>query len=149
MSLPFLLEIGAEEIPDWMIPGALANLQTLFEETLSKAGVSTQSVRVDATPRRLTLRAEGLPDVILKIYFPKTMYWTARIGPRFIRPIRWIVALLGDEVVPFELAGVRPGKVSRGHRILGQSAVPVTHESYERVLCENFVILSAAERREK
>ena len=62
MSVPFLLEIGTEEIPDWMIPGALDNLRTLFEETLSKAGVSAQSVRVDGTPRRLVLRAEGVPE---------------------------------------------------------------------------------------
>ena len=52
MSVPFLLEIGTEEIPDWMIPGALDNLRTLFEETLSRAGVPAQSVRVDGTPRR-------------------------------------------------------------------------------------------------
>src|SRR5258705_9314565 len=62
MSLSFLLEIGAEEIPDWMIPGALENLRSLFEETLAKAGLSAQSVRVDGTPRRLVLRAEGLPE---------------------------------------------------------------------------------------
>ena len=60
MSLPFLLEIGTEEIPDWMIPGALENLRALFEEALAKSGISAQSVRVDATPRRLVLRAEGL-----------------------------------------------------------------------------------------
>ena len=49
------------------------------------------------------------PVVIPKIYFPKTMYWTGKGGPRFIRPIRWIVALLGEDIVPFELAGVRSG----------------------------------------
>ena len=43
-GLPFLLEIGAEEIPDWMIPGALENLRTLFEETVAKAGMPAQSV---------------------------------------------------------------------------------------------------------
>ena len=62
MSLRFLLEIGVEEIPDWMIPGALDNLRSLFEETLAKAGVPAQSVRVDGTPRRLVLRAEGVPE---------------------------------------------------------------------------------------
>ena len=48
--------------------------------------------------------------MILRLYFPKTMYWTGKGGPRFIRPIRWIVALLGEEIVPFELAGVRPAR---------------------------------------
>src|SRR5205809_2968816 len=62
MSLRFLLEIGVEEIPDWMIPGALENLRSLFEEMLAKAGVPAQSVRVDGTPRRLVLRAQGVPE---------------------------------------------------------------------------------------
>ena len=44
------------------------------------------------------------------------MYWTGREGVRFIRPIRWIVALLDDQVIPFEMAGVRSGNTTRGHR---------------------------------
>jgi glycyl-tRNA synthetase beta subunit len=55
MSLPFLLEIGTEEIPDWMIPGALGSLRTQLEGL----GITA---RMDATPRRLVARAEGLPD---------------------------------------------------------------------------------------
>src|SRR5689334_23486300 len=62
MNLPFLLEIGVEEIPDWMIPGALENLRSLFEEALAKPSVAPQSVRTDGTPRRLTLRADGMPE---------------------------------------------------------------------------------------
>src|SRR5579884_2906548 len=58
MALPFLLEIGTEEIPDWMIPGALESLHLLFEKT----GIPHETVRLDATPRRLVLRAEGLPE---------------------------------------------------------------------------------------
>ena len=55
MSLPFLLEIGTEEIPDWMIEGALASLKSQLEGL----GIAAQ---MDATPRRLTARAEGLPE---------------------------------------------------------------------------------------
>jgi glycyl-tRNA synthetase beta chain len=212
VSLPFLLEIGTEEIPDWMIPGALESLHLLFE----KAEIPHETVRLDATPRRLVLRAEGLPerqadseerilgpsksapaqavggfarkqgvapdelatestpkgeyyvfvkkvagratkdilaeslaDMILKIYFPKSMYWAGKNGPRFIRPIRWIVALLGAEIVPFELAGVRSGALSAGHRRLGSPEIAVTVEDYERRLRDHFVILSAEERRQK
>ena len=76
------------------------------------------------------------------------MYWTGKDGPRFIRPIRWIVALLGDEVVPFEIAGVKSGNVTSGHRILGAAQIPVTIENYEQKLRENFVIISADEREE-
>ena len=212
MSLPFLLEIGAEEIPDWMIPGALENLRLLFE----KLEIPHESVALDATPRRLVLRAEGLParmadteervtgpaksapskavagfarkqgvkaedlsiettakgeyysflkkvpgravkdilaealpGVILGIYFPKTMYWTAKNGPRFIRPIRWLVALLGDEIVPFEIAGVRSGALTSGHRRLGAREIVVTTADYAERLRDHHVTLSAAERREK
>jgi len=205
MSLPFLLEIGTEEIPDWMIPGALGSLH----DQLEGLGIAAQ---VDATPRRLTARADGLPErlpdseervtgprktapekavegfarkqgitpadlsiegeyytylrktagrkmidvlaeslpgIILKIAFPKTMYWTGKSGPRFIRPIRWIVAMLGSDIVPFELAGVQSGDETNGHRRLGLAHIPVTIEDYEQTLRENFVILSADERRKK
>ena len=60
MSLPFLLEIGTEEIPDWMIVPALNNLQDMFQTLLDQHGLGGKVVRVDATPRRLVLRAEGL-----------------------------------------------------------------------------------------
>lgn len=222
--LPFLLEIGTEEIPDWMIPPALEQLRQLFlnllnEQRLSGDGVE---VRVEATPRRLVLEAanvperqpdseewvlgppktaafrdgvptaaaegfarkmgvavsqlqirqtpkgeylgyskriEGrparvilpaaLPDLILSIHFPKTMYWTGKGGPRFIRPIRWLVAMLGDQVTEFELAGVRAGDVSRGHRLLGSDQVRVAPANYREALRENYVLVAAAERRER
>jgi glycyl-tRNA synthetase beta chain len=91
--------------------------------------------------------AEALPGVILGIYFPKTMYWTAKNGPRFIRPIRWIVALLGDETVPFEIAGVHSGNLTAGHRSLGAREVVVTPADYVERLRDHYVILSAEERR--
>ena len=91
-----------------------------------------------------------MPATILGIQWPKTMYWTGgKTGPRFIRPIRWIVALLGDEVIPFEIAGVKSGSVTRGHRKLGSFGIPVTFANYESELRKNFVILSADERRHK
>ena len=78
------------------------------------------------------------------------MYWVGgKTGPRFIRPIRWIVALLDDQVIPFEIAGVKSGNVTRGHRQLGSSSIPVTIETYEAELRKNFVILSSHERRHK
>jgi glycyl-tRNA synthetase beta chain len=213
-TLPFLLEIGSEEIPDWMIEPALADLGRNFEKVLEEHKLGGQVTRVDATPRRLVLFAEGLiaaqadeervvsgppvaagegaargfakkmgvslealektatakgeyyslrqkvtgrrsvdllaealPGVITGISWPKAMYWTGKNGPRFIRPIRWLVALLGDGVVPFELAGVRSGSVSRGHRRLGADAVSVHIGNYEAELKKNFVLLSANERR--
>ena len=77
------------------------------------------------------------------------MYWTAKGGPRFIRPMRWLVALLGDQVVPFELAGVASGNLSSGHRQLGAERVPVTIAGFDKALYENGVIVEARIRRVK
>lgn len=93
--------------------------------------------------------AEALPPLVLKTPFPKTMYWAGKGGVRFIRPIRWIVALLDDRTIPFEIAGVRAGNESSGHRKLGAARFPVTYETFEEKLRENFVILSAEERRKR
>jgi glycyl-tRNA synthetase beta chain len=98
--------------------------------------------------------AEALPELILKTPFPKSMYWVASNEPgkgpvRFIRPIRWIVALLDNQVIPFEIAGVPAGNQSSGHRKLGAARFPVSYENYEEKLRENFVILSFDERRKR
>src|SRR5258707_10843992 len=69
--------------------------------------------------------------------------------PRFIRPIRWIVAMLDEEVIEFPFAGIKVSNITRGHRRLGSASIPVTFDSYEGELRKNFVILSSEERREK
>ncbi len=216
-DLPFLLEIGTEEIPDWMIVSALSQLRDLFQTVLDSHSLGGKVTWTEATPRRLALRADGLiarqsdtdeavtgppksagpgaaagfakkmgitvnelstfttprgeyfvatkkiagrsaidilsgelPGIILKIQWPKAMYWVGgKTGARFIRPIRWLVALLGDDVVPFSIAGVQSGKITRGHRKLGSSSIPVTVDGYNDALAANGVILSAADRREK
>ncbi len=99
--------------------------------------------------RTLDILSETIPAAILAIQWPKAMYWTAKTGPRFIRPIRWLVALLDEQVIPFEIAGVKSGNVTRGHRQLGSSSIPITIETYESELRRNFVILSSHERRHK
>lgn len=101
---------------------------------------------------RLTIQilAEQLPSLITGIYFPKTMYWTGKSGPTFIRPIRWIVALLDAEVVPFELAGVESENWTRGHRILGgRGPIAVSIDNYESRLRESHVLVRAAEREQR
>lgn len=216
---PFLLEIGAEEIPDWMIEAALEDLKGKVQRLLDEERLGGTVTRVEATPRRLVLWAEGLserqadaeelvlgppksaaykdgqltgaalgfarkmgtdaaslgvestpkgeylsfrkqtpgretsvvlaealPTLIPSLVFPKTMYWTGRAGPRFIRPIRWLVALLGESVVPFEVAGVASGDTTRGHRQLSPGTFAVTIADYEAKLREASVIVSQDER---
>jgi glycyl-tRNA synthetase beta chain len=78
------------------------------------------------------------------------MYWTGPDGPRFIRPIRWVVALLGGKVIRFKLAGVKTGQYSAGHRFLGKSKIALGGvRDYERKLRANFVLPRPKERRKK
>ena len=67
---------------------------------------------------------EGLPGEISAIYWPKNMYWR-KPSERFVRPVRWLVAMLDDQALPLELFGIRAGKVSRGHRILTDAPVTI------------------------
>jgi len=68
--------------------------------------------------------AERLPEIVAGIYWPKSMYWR-KPAERFVRPVRWLVAMLDDEVVPMELFGIPAGKTSRGHRILSDGEVTI------------------------
>jgi glycyl-tRNA synthetase beta chain len=69
--------------------------------------------------------AEFLPKEINSIYWPKNMYWRKR-GEVFVRPVRWLVAMLDGEVVPLEFDGILAGNQSRGHRLLSDGAVKVS-----------------------
>lgn len=214
MAKEFLLEIGVEEIPDWMIPDGLNYLATKLVELVKPLG--GELAFAEATPRRLAVKLSGLaereadreevvsgppqqanaqavagfakkngvsveeltltdtgkgtyytfrrqvagkaageilsgnlPQIILGIPWPKTMLWPGKGGARFIRPIRWLVSLLGDEVVPFTINGIAAGNESGGHRQLGAARFAVTIANYETKLRENYVLLRAAERRER
>ena len=68
--------------------------------------------------------AEGLPKELSAIYWPKNMYWR-KPNERFVRPVRWLVAMLDGETIPLEFDGIRAGKTSRGHRILSDGGVTI------------------------
>ncbi|HKT10867.1 MAG TPA: glycine--tRNA ligase subunit beta [Terriglobia bacterium] len=96
---------------------------------------------------------ETLPEVILGIGFPKSMYWTSKTGPRFIRPIRWLVAILaeGDKarIIPFEIGGVRSGKSTYGHRVARAKAISVkSFDEYAAKLRERQVEIDPQRRSE-
>ena len=94
--------------------------------------------------------AEILPQVIQEISWPRSMYWTGSQGPRFIRPIRWIVALLDGKSVPFTYAGVAAGNRTEGHRYLGKRSIPLAGpRDYESKLKSNFVLARPEARRKK
>jgi glycyl-tRNA synthetase beta subunit len=78
--------------------------------------ISARTVRKGrSTPEIL---AAELPREVLSIYWAKNMYWRAGKPERFVRPVRWVVALLDSTIVPLEIAGIAAGRLSRGHRIL-------------------------------
>jgi glycyl-tRNA synthetase beta chain len=68
--------------------------------------------------------AENLPKELFTIYWPKNMYWR-KPNERFVRPVRWLVAMLDGETIPLEFGGIRAGKTSRGHRTLSDGGVTI------------------------
>jgi glycyl-tRNA synthetase beta chain len=134
------------------------------ESFASKRGVPVASLFLLQTPKGEYLAArqiipgraaseilpELFPQVIRELKFPRSMYWTSADGPRFIRPIRWIVALLGGQVLPFQFAGISSGRESAGHRFLGKARVPIQDSrDYEKRLERNFVLVNPVKRLKK
>ncbi len=221
--LPFLLEVGTEELPHGVIDPALEALEDAFRSRCEKLGLEHGRVTAHGTPRRLALlvsellcrqpdreetvlgpplsvahdaegkptrAAEGfakktgvdvselvvrpgkkgnvlaavvehpgrptaeifsevLPQIISGLPFPKRMRWeNSRFA--FSRPIRWLVALLGGEVVPFELAGLRSSAASRGHRILAPAPFELAGAPvYVDAMKQRFVLVDRDERRRR
>jgi glycyl-tRNA synthetase beta chain len=123
-------------------------------------GVPVESLRIALTERgeyvAVTVVDKGvpvadllprlLPEIVASLPFPRTMRWEGS-GFLFARPIQWIVALLGESVLPVEIAGVRSGRESRGHRVLHPDPVPVAEpRAYEEALRRAGVLVSPEER---
>src|ERR1035437_4046553 len=96
------------------------------------------------------LLAAELPKEVAGIYWAKNMYWRAGKPERFVRPVRWVVALLDSAIVPLEIAGIKAGNASRGHRILhGEHSVLLDEpKNYAEALRKAFVVVDVAERRQ-
>jgi glycyl-tRNA synthetase beta chain len=221
----FLLEIGCEEIPAGMLPGAIKELKVILEKYLSannllqgapvevygaprrlvascsqvlvkqpdqakevsgppksvaydvagkptraaesfaqKMNISVADLTTVTTPKGEYLSAkqvilgrtskeileEILPLSIAEIPWPRTMYWTGATGVRFIRPIRWIVALLGGKSLRLMMGDVTASNFSQGHRFLGKTKVPVTGaQDYVQKLKANYVLVRPEDRKKK
>jgi len=91
-----------------------------------------------------------LPRAVHDLTWPRSMTWTGLEGARFIRPIRWIVAVLDGKPLKVSVAGIPAGDTTRGHRFLGSSAIRVkSFAGYEKQLHANGVIVRPAKRQEK
>jgi glycyl-tRNA synthetase beta chain len=134
------------------------------ESFASKQGIPLSKLTIVNTPKgeyvaavqvilgrpAAQILSEALPQAIQEISWPRSMYWTGAHGPRFIRPIRWIVALLDGKVIPFSFAGEQSGNRTQGHRFLGKQNVPLTGpDDYDPKLKKNFILPHPEERRKK
>ncbi len=221
----FLFEIGCEEIPAGMLPGAMKELQVILEKYLAAHNLTQGSpIEVYGAPRRLaascanlrlkqpdetkdvqgpskavaydasgkpTKAAEGfaqkmnlpvdelitistpkgeylsarqvilgksareilediLPRTVAEIPWTRSMYWTGATGLHFIRPIRWVVALLDGKPLRLILGDAVAGNFSSGHRFLGKPKIPVHGaQDYIQKLRANFVLVRPEDRRKK
>lgn len=107
----------------------------IYASTTTK-GVKTEEILKDI-----------LPELIKGLNFPKSMHW-GNLDDKFVRPVRWLVALLGDQVIPVEFANVKSGKTSRGHRFLSKGDFEIPNASvYIKACQENFVMVDQDKRR--
>ena len=95
------------------------------------------------------LLAGELPKEVLALHWAKNMYWRAGKPERFVRPVRWVVALLDKTIVPVEIAGIAAGNESRGHRVLHGAAPVVIDQpkNYSSSLLAASVVVDVAQRR--
>ncbi|HLY98390.1 MAG TPA: glycine--tRNA ligase subunit beta [Candidatus Angelobacter sp.] len=134
------------------------------EAFAKKAGVDVEKLEKISNPkgeylaatvtrkgrRTADILAEALPKEIAGIYWPKNMYWREGKPERFVRPIRWLVAILDDLVVPLELGGQKAGLETRGHRILSSGPQRITRaQDYETVLAGAHVAVDSRDREHR
>jgi glycyl-tRNA synthetase beta chain len=130
-----------------------------------KAGVPVTALKKITTPkgeyasatvqrpgqRAEKVLSEELGKEIGALAWPKTMYWRPNKPERFVRPLRWLLCLLDENVVPLEFAGIRAGNVSYGHRVLhGDRPVAITRPAdYLATLETAFVVADVGVRRHR
>ena len=150
--------------PSWKIAFKDGEPTPAAQAFAKKAGVAVAELQkvetpkgeyVGATVKRLgrtaaVILAGELPKEVLAIYWAKNMYWRAGKPERFVRPVRWVVALMDATVVPLEIAGIAAGNASRGHRVLhGEAPVSIASAgAYKETLRKAFAVVDVAERRQ-
>src|SRR5437762_3298289 len=119
--------------------GAPTRAALSFAEKQVKAGRATEQILTAILPR-----------AVHDLTWPRSMTWTGLSGPRFIRPIRWVVAVFGGKPLKVEVGGMAAGNSTRGHRFLGSPAIRVSNfQDYEKKLQTNGVIIRPSRTQEK
>ncbi|MCK4526849.1 glycine--tRNA ligase subunit beta [candidate division WOR-3 bacterium] len=96
----------------------------------------------------ITILKDNLLEVVKNIKFPKKMRWE-ETNFLFARPIRWIVALFGDELIEFSIAGVKSGRISMGHRLISPGEIEIEPSNYVENLKNSYVVVDYDEREKK
>ena len=151
--------------PSWSIAFKDGEPTAAAHAFAKKAGVEVNALTkistgkgeyVLATTRRkgqtaAEIVAEQLPKELAALYWPKNMYWRAGKPERFVRPVKWLLALLDREIVPLEFAGVRAANLTYGHRVLyGERSIAVEQAGdYPGVLESAYVIADVELRRQR
>ena len=140
------IAFGADGAPSKAAQG-FARGQGIAVEDLVVRGEYVYAVKQLTGQAVLELLPAFLTDIVESLSFPKNMRW-ADHDFRFVRPIRWLVALLDDKIIPIEITGVKSGRNTIGHRFLSKGEVEIaTAGDYEKVLREHFVLVDQDERR--
>ena len=150
--------------PSWKVAFKDGEPTPAAQAFAKKAGVTVAELKKVETPKgeyvgasvkrtgrtAQEILAGELPKEVLAIYWAKNMYWRAGKPERFVRPVRWVVALLDADPVPLEIAGIAAGRASRGHRVLhGEPSVSLPSAgSYADSMRSAFVVVDVAERRQ-
>ena len=116
-----------------------------FEEL---KGTEYAYVHVQKEGKKATDILLGMSDIIKAMTFPTKMRWGGSNDFEFVRPIHWLVSLLGNEVVPVQILDITAGRKTEGHRFLGDSVVLANADDYEDALRDQFVIADAKKRKE-
>jgi glycyl-tRNA synthetase beta chain len=174
MVSPRRIAVMVSDVPEEQTPREVVQRGPAVEAAFDASGEPTPAALGFArakgvTPADLVVRSEGgrsfvyfvsvsearstaelLPGICLKLvrdmYFPKNMRWGFK-DLRFSRPMRWLVALYGTQVVPFGIAGVESGRASRGHRWLGAPVEIAEPALYVEAMRSVFVMVDQVERR--
>lgn len=167
----FILEIGTEELPVSALTSALRQLRMKVPELLTSLGFEYGRVEIEGTPRRIAINvhfltgrqkdtegddgltvptlAAHLPQLIADIHFNRSMRWN-KTNVYFSRPIRWLVALYGKDLIPFSYAGVNSGRTSKGLRSEWSPEIRISDAyTYAGIMRKNGITHVAEKRAEK
>ncbi len=125
--------------------GQGATVEDIFYKEIN--GVEYVHVKKFIQGQQTSSLLPELQHVITSLSFPKNMRW-ADEELKYIRPIKWIIALFGSEIIPFSIAGVQTSNWTMGHRFLGERTEITSPDAYEKTLMSQYVLVNSDERKE-